>query len=545
MEEFFTDVCEGKVRAVKSRLEGGCNVNGLDKNGNSALHVATEKGFRGVCKVLLDAGARVNMRNLTDSWTPLHFAAIEGHKDILRMLLAHGANLNLKDKHGSTAEYYADRFHNFETLNVIQEFKPVKSESVSSCSNLSDTDRTLTDEESEEDDESSMMNWVIYGNADLKHQPQSVKRSRSRLKTPTVYEEYSESLRPVPKSRRSDHRINGNMEQPSRGRRSVTPTNKTVNPTNQTNHQNQQVAATNSRPVSNSNKASVTSNGRTTAAQNYEATFTFAPPGSTNRPEGVHADPLHASFVLANANYNNNSGNNSNVHNGHNNSQDVYNNNVHSNHRTNNNGYLDPWNQSSATIPDDLMSLEDVDKESESEKDILLARLQSLVSDESDEKGRRLKGRQKDLKHKEEEMKRQVAELQQIHRKEFLSKTNVCRQEFRDLIKKQQEEEDRIQEEIDKLEAELRNMEASWRLVTSLVQPQPVKEQKYFEDLEDEISCCACRLLLAPPHKIYQCTNGDLFCSGCRDKPVCPACGVYLDQTIRNKALEKIAKKHF
>ena len=30
---------------------------------------------------------------------------------------------------------------------------------------------------------------------------------RSRLKTPTVYEEYSESLRPVPKSRRSDHRF--------------------------------------------------------------------------------------------------------------------------------------------------------------------------------------------------------------------------------------------------------------------------------------------------------------------------------------------------
>ena len=29
-------------------------------------------------------------------------------------------NSILQDKHGSTAEYYADRFHNFETLNVIQ-----------------------------------------------------------------------------------------------------------------------------------------------------------------------------------------------------------------------------------------------------------------------------------------------------------------------------------------------------------------------------------------------------------------------------------------
>ena len=61
----------------------------------------------------------------------------------MRMLLAHGGNLAIKvafiiltflkhflnlftfypplqDKHGSTAEYYADRFHNFETLSVIQ-----------------------------------------------------------------------------------------------------------------------------------------------------------------------------------------------------------------------------------------------------------------------------------------------------------------------------------------------------------------------------------------------------------------------------------------
>ena len=51
MGSFFQDVLEGKVRNVRKWIEEGENVTQYDGYGNTALHLATEKGFRGVCKV--------------------------------------------------------------------------------------------------------------------------------------------------------------------------------------------------------------------------------------------------------------------------------------------------------------------------------------------------------------------------------------------------------------------------------------------------------------------------------------------------------------
>ena len=56
MGSFFQDVLDGKVRNVRKWIEEGENATQYDSYGNTALHLATEKGFRGVCKV----------------WPPLH-----------------------------------------------------------------------------------------------------------------------------------------------------------------------------------------------------------------------------------------------------------------------------------------------------------------------------------------------------------------------------------------------------------------------------------------------------------------------------------------
>ena len=50
MGGFFKDVLDGKVRDVRKWIENGENVNQIDQYGNTALHIAAEKGFRGVCK---------------------------------------------------------------------------------------------------------------------------------------------------------------------------------------------------------------------------------------------------------------------------------------------------------------------------------------------------------------------------------------------------------------------------------------------------------------------------------------------------------------
>ena len=121
MSDFFKDVVDGKVRDVRKWIERGENISQYDGYGNAAIHLATEKGYRGVCKVLIDAGADVNQRNLSVGWTAVHYAAYEGHTDLLRMLIAHGAIPDLQDSSGDTAETYAREWENNECITIIKE----------------------------------------------------------------------------------------------------------------------------------------------------------------------------------------------------------------------------------------------------------------------------------------------------------------------------------------------------------------------------------------------------------------------------------------
>ena len=77
--------------------------NGADPNseseGQTALHVATERGCLDCVKALVEAGSNVNAQHRIDSGqhilvtTPLHLAIANGHGDIADYLMAHGVIL--------------------------------------------------------------------------------------------------------------------------------------------------------------------------------------------------------------------------------------------------------------------------------------------------------------------------------------------------------------------------------------------------------------------------------------------------------------------
>ena len=161
MRGFLKDVLDGKVREVRKWLEKGEAVSQYDEYGNTALHLAAEKGYRGVCKVLLDAGADVNQSNVSVGWTGLHYAAYEGHTDVLRMLLAHGAVPDIPDKSGDTAESYAAEWENMECVNILREATAAR-KAARVTEEMFDSDGSLEDsDEDDDDDESSMMNWIM------------------------------------------------------------------------------------------------------------------------------------------------------------------------------------------------------------------------------------------------------------------------------------------------------------------------------------------------------------------------------------------------
>lgn len=72
-----------------------------DTFGCTALHVAADAGCVDMVKVLLEAGADVDVR---DTWeeTPLHFAARKGSSETCQVLLAKGAELDAVNSNGVT-----------------------------------------------------------------------------------------------------------------------------------------------------------------------------------------------------------------------------------------------------------------------------------------------------------------------------------------------------------------------------------------------------------------------------------------------------------
>ena len=76
------------------------------KDGTPLLAWAAKKGRTDIVKLLIEAGANVNVTNKNGS-TPLHIAADHGHTEIVKLLIEKEANVNMANKYGLTPLYFA------------------------------------------------------------------------------------------------------------------------------------------------------------------------------------------------------------------------------------------------------------------------------------------------------------------------------------------------------------------------------------------------------------------------------------------------------
>lgn len=83
-------------------------VNVPDKNGQTALMLAAQKGRYDVCELLLKKGANPNLRDKYGK-PALQHAAARGYTDICLLLFHAGADLTIKDNFGNTALHAAIR----------------------------------------------------------------------------------------------------------------------------------------------------------------------------------------------------------------------------------------------------------------------------------------------------------------------------------------------------------------------------------------------------------------------------------------------------
>jgi ankyrin repeat protein len=129
IEEELWDGCfRNNLQKVKSILDGTkkFNINWQDKNeGTTPLFIASWKGHVPIVKLLLDAGADVNIPNIYDN-TPLIVASEKGREEIVKMLLDRGADYTKKNKNNKTALDFAIRYRKKDVVNVFKKEIPEK-----------------------------------------------------------------------------------------------------------------------------------------------------------------------------------------------------------------------------------------------------------------------------------------------------------------------------------------------------------------------------------------------------------------------------------
>lgn len=96
------DAAQGHTATVQTSLTKGAEADTVDREGKTALMLASFEGHVSTVQLLLANGAQVNAKD-KDNTTALMLAASRGHLDVLQALLAQGAEANTPSHTGQTA----------------------------------------------------------------------------------------------------------------------------------------------------------------------------------------------------------------------------------------------------------------------------------------------------------------------------------------------------------------------------------------------------------------------------------------------------------
>ncbi len=117
-EVFFETVKSGDYAEVKRLIDAGADVNTQEKEGWTALMLASEYGRTEVARLLIDAGAYVNAQT-NEGFTALIYASEKGFPEVARLLVEVEADVNVQNDDGSTALMYALAYEHTEVVMLL------------------------------------------------------------------------------------------------------------------------------------------------------------------------------------------------------------------------------------------------------------------------------------------------------------------------------------------------------------------------------------------------------------------------------------------
>jgi len=109
----------GSLSCLKMLVQALADVNVVDEEKNTPLHIAAIQGNRDVIQILIQNGcSSINSRS-TRKNTPLHGAAINGHCGCIQLLLQAKANVTAADVVKNTALHFASANGHVKCVNIL------------------------------------------------------------------------------------------------------------------------------------------------------------------------------------------------------------------------------------------------------------------------------------------------------------------------------------------------------------------------------------------------------------------------------------------
>lgn len=96
-DQMLTDAVEtGDLQAARSAIDQGAAVNQRNRTGSAPLHTAAWRGDLAMARLLIEAGARIDVIDSQTGETPLHSAARGAEPAMLAFLLQLGADPQIR-----------------------------------------------------------------------------------------------------------------------------------------------------------------------------------------------------------------------------------------------------------------------------------------------------------------------------------------------------------------------------------------------------------------------------------------------------------------
>jgi len=113
---------KNNVDIIKLLIEKGANVDTKNNRGDTVLHIAAYMGYDNLVKLYLQHVSvvdHINDQTHTTKYTALHFATFKGHIDIVRLLIEAGAFINLLDHQGNNCLMLTMLQQHFNVMNML------------------------------------------------------------------------------------------------------------------------------------------------------------------------------------------------------------------------------------------------------------------------------------------------------------------------------------------------------------------------------------------------------------------------------------------